>query len=50
VEGAAGDPAAWFMIKGYRDTLAHERVTTVLAVEATRGPWRNRALAFVAPQ
>ena len=32
------------------DTLAHERVTAALAVEAIRGPWRNRALAFVARQ
>jgi hypothetical protein len=45
VAGAAGDPAAWFMIKGYRDTLAFERVTPELAVESTRGAWRNRPLA-----
>ena len=49
VEGAAGDPAAWFMIKGYRDTLAHEHMTPALAVEATRAPWRNRRLAFAVP-
>jgi 4-amino-4-deoxy-L-arabinose transferase-like glycosyltransferase len=46
VEGAAGDPAAWFMIKGYHDTIPHERVTGAVAVEATRGPWRNRHLAI----
>ena len=46
VEGAAGDPAAWFMIKGYRDTLAHEQVTADLAIGATRAPWHNRPLAF----
>jgi len=50
VEGAAGDPAAWFMIKNYRDTLAFERLTPALVVEATRGSWRNRPLAFIAPQ
>jgi hypothetical protein len=46
VTGAGGDPAAWFMIKSYRDTLAVEKVTPAMAVEATRGAWRNRALAF----
>ena len=50
VEGSAGDPAAWFMIKNYRDTLAFEHLTPALVVEATRGAWRNRPLAFVAPQ
>ena len=45
VAGASGDPAAWFMIKGYRDTLAFEHVTADLAAESTRGPWRNRPLA-----
>jgi 4-amino-4-deoxy-L-arabinose transferase-like glycosyltransferase len=50
VAGAAGDPAGWFMIKAYRDTLAHEHVTPALAVEATRGAWRNRRLAFTAPR
>src|SRR4029453_340287 len=37
VAGASGDPAAWFMIKAYRDTLKHERVTPGLAEEATHG-------------
>ena len=46
VTGAGGDPAAWFMIKSYRDTLAVEKVTPAMAVEATRGAWRNRPLAF----
>ena len=50
VEGAGGDPAAWFMIKGLRDTVRFERLTPALAVEATRGLWRNRPLAFVAPR
>jgi hypothetical protein len=50
VTGADGDPAAWFMIKAYRDTLAHEKVTPTLAVEATRGAWRTRRLAVAVPQ
>ena len=50
VTGAAGDPAAWFMIKGYRDTLAYEHITPALALEATHGAWRNRRLAVVLPQ
>ena len=49
VEGSAGDPAAWFMVKGYGDTLAHEHITPEFAAEATRGPWRNRPLPFAAP-
>ena len=48
VEGVAGDPAAWFMIKAYRDTLAHEHVTPTLAVDGTRAVWRTRPLAFSA--
>jgi hypothetical protein len=48
VEGASGDPAAWFMIKAYRDTLAHEHVTPTLAVDATRAMWLTRPLAFSA--
>jgi len=50
VEGSGGDPAAWFMVKNYRDTLAHERVTAALALEATHGAWRNRPLPFVVAQ
>ncbi len=49
VEGVGGDPAGWFMVKDLRDTLAVERVTPALAVEATQGAWRDRPLAFVAP-
>jgi 4-amino-4-deoxy-L-arabinose transferase-like glycosyltransferase len=49
VAGSGGDPAAWFMIKGYRDTLAVEQVTPALALEATRGAWRTRPLAYAAP-
>ena len=50
VTGASGDPAAWFMIKAYRDTLIHERVTAALAEEATRGAWRTRKLPIAVPQ
>jgi 4-amino-4-deoxy-L-arabinose transferase-like glycosyltransferase len=50
VAGADGDPAAWFMIKAYRDTLAQEKVTPALAIEATRGAWRTRRLAVAVPQ
>jgi 4-amino-4-deoxy-L-arabinose transferase-like glycosyltransferase len=50
VEGTGGDPAGWFMIKAYRDTLAYERLSPTQAVEATRGAWRNRPLAFAAPK
>jgi 4-amino-4-deoxy-L-arabinose transferase-like glycosyltransferase len=50
VTGAAGDPAAWFMIKGYRDTLAYEHVTPALALEATHGAWRNRRLTVAVAQ
>lgn len=50
VAGAGGDPAAWFMVKGYRDTLSYERVTPQLAVESTRGAWRNRPLAVAVTQ
>jgi hypothetical protein len=50
VSGAGGDGAAWFMIKAYRDTLAHERITPALAVDATRGAWQTRKLAVAAPQ
>ncbi|HSP95632.1 MAG TPA: glycosyltransferase family 39 protein [Candidatus Dormibacteraeota bacterium] len=46
VTGSGGDPAAWFMIKGYRDTLTVEHLTPALAVEATRSTWRTRALAY----
>ncbi|MEO8604684.1 MAG: glycosyltransferase family 39 protein [bacterium] len=49
VTGVDGDPAAWFMIKAFRDTLTYEKVTPALAVEATHGSWRNRPLAFAAP-
>jgi 4-amino-4-deoxy-L-arabinose transferase-like glycosyltransferase len=44
VQGAAGDPMAWFMIKSFRDTIRNERVTPALALEAARGPWLSRAL------
>ncbi|MGH7786414.1 MAG: hypothetical protein ACRERC_06075, partial [Candidatus Binatia bacterium] len=50
VEGASGDPAAWFMIKNRRDTLAFERITPARAAEATSGSWRNRPLAYSAPK
>jgi len=46
VTGSGGDPLAWFMIKSYRDTLTVEHVTPAMAVEATRGAWRTRALAY----
>lgn len=49
VAGAGGDPAAWFMIKSWRDTLAVEKVTPALAFDATHGAWRTRPLAFAAP-
>lgn len=49
VTGSGGDPAAWFMIKSYRDTLAAERITPALAAEATHGTWRTRALAYSPP-
>jgi len=49
VTGIDGDPAAWFMIKAFRDTVAFEHMTPALADEATRGVWHNRPLAFVAP-
>jgi hypothetical protein len=38
------------MIKAYRDTLAHEKVTAALAADATRGAWRTRRLAVSVPQ
>ncbi|MDX2171465.1 MAG: glycosyltransferase family 39 protein [Deltaproteobacteria bacterium] len=50
VEGAGGDPAAWFMIKAHRNTIAYERLTPELAAEATQSAWRNRPLPFAAPQ
>jgi 4-amino-4-deoxy-L-arabinose transferase-like glycosyltransferase len=50
VEGAAGDPAAWFMIKGYGDTIAHEHVSPDMAAESTHGAWRTRHLPFIAAQ
>jgi hypothetical protein len=50
VAGASGDPAAWFMIKAYRDTLKHERVTPGLAEEATHGAWQTRKLPIAVPQ
>ena len=49
VAGSGGDPAAWFMIKSYRDTLAVEQVTPAKALEATRGAWRTRPLPYAAP-
>jgi hypothetical protein len=48
VQGAGGDPAGWFMIKSFRDTVAYQHVTPELAREAARGPWLTRTLA-VAP-
>ena len=41
-----GDP--WFMIKSYRDTIAHEQITPQLAADAIRGAWKSEAAA-VAP-
>ena len=49
VTGADGDPATWFMIKAWPDTVPFEHVTAALALEATHGSWRDRPLAFVAP-
>jgi 4-amino-4-deoxy-L-arabinose transferase-like glycosyltransferase len=50
VTGTGGDPHAWFMIKSHRDTLTAERMTPARAVEATRGVWRTRPLAFATNQ
>ena len=47
VEGAGGDPAGWFMIKGYADTIPVERLTPAIVTDTTRGPWRTRPLPFV---
>ena len=49
VDGAGGDPLAWFMVKEFRDTVDAERLSPA-AIEAARFAWRNRALAFPAPQ
>ena len=38
------------MIKSYRDTLIHERVSAALAEEATRGAWQTRRLPIAVPQ
>ncbi|MGE3498538.1 MAG: ArnT family glycosyltransferase [Candidatus Binatia bacterium] len=50
VEGAGGDPSAWFMVKEFRDTLLAERVSPAAAAEATGAPWQTRHLAYLAPQ
>jgi hypothetical protein len=44
VQGAGGDPMGWFMIKNFRDTIAYERLTPLMAIEAAQGPWLTRAL------
>ncbi len=49
VEGAGGDPLAWFMLKEFRDTGSAERLSPA-AVDAARSAWRDRPLAFTAPQ
>jgi hypothetical protein len=41
VEGAAGDPLAWFMLKEFRDTTSAERLSSTVAA-AARVPWRDR--------
>jgi 4-amino-4-deoxy-L-arabinose transferase-like glycosyltransferase len=41
VRGKEGDPAAWFMIKEYSDTIAHERLTPATAEQAVFFPWEE---------
>jgi 4-amino-4-deoxy-L-arabinose transferase-like glycosyltransferase len=36
---ARGRNEAWFMVKGYRDTIAHEKITEERAAETIRGAW-----------
>jgi hypothetical protein len=41
VRGKEGDPGAWFMIKDYSDTIAHERLTPEMAEQAVFFPWEE---------
>ena len=41
VRGKEGDPGAWFMIKEYSDTIAHERLTPATAEQAVFFPWEE---------
>ena len=41
VRGKEGDPAAWFMIKEYSDTIAQERLTPATAEQAVFFPWEE---------
>jgi len=37
----SGDPAAWFMVQSYPDTVAIEHLTPELAYAAVHDPWTN---------
>jgi hypothetical protein len=41
IPSAKGRPEAWFMVKSYQDTMAHERVTPEAANEAVGGAWTS---------
>ena len=40
---ARGQDNSWFMVKSYRDTLAHEQITPQLAAAAITGAWKSEA-------
>jgi 4-amino-4-deoxy-L-arabinose transferase-like glycosyltransferase len=39
---ARGNNDAWFMVKAYRDTAAHEGITPQLAAEVVRDAWKSQ--------
>jgi hypothetical protein len=42
---AKGKPEAWFMVKAYTDTIAHEHITPALATDTLQGVWEAQPTA-----